>query len=304
MTTTKTLAVARYADAVALLNNPAFEVPAPAPAPAAPEPNGTPVGLTWLRATVSRFTSGPDHRRRRALAIALLDTVEPGALRDRAAAATATALADGATAEAVALRIPVTTLAAALGLDPSVVDHVAIAARGYQPGTDAGPGGDTAVRALVTACGGTPDEATAASIAVLVQAYEATAKLIGNALVASRRAPDQTTIDRLLAETLRFDPPVEAMRRVCVAPTTVGATTVDERTPVVVNVPAANRDPAVFATPDVFDPGRSDVERHLTFGTGIRPCPGRDHAVALAAGVLSALLGDDDRCPSEPAGRS
>jgi cytochrome P450 len=293
MTTTNTLAVVRYADAVALLNNPAFEVPSVAASPATPEPNGTPVGLTWLRATVSRFTSGPDHRRRRALAIALLDTVEPGALRDRAAAATATALADGATAEAVALRVPVLTVAAALGLDPSVVDDVAVAARGYHPGTDAGPAGDTAVRALVAACGGTPDEATAACIAVLVQAYEASAKLIGNALAASRHAPDGTTVDGLLAETLRFDPPVEAMRRVCVAPTTVGAAKVDERTLVVVNVPAANRDPAVFAAPDVFDPGRFDVERHLTFGTGIRPCPGRDHAMALAAGVLTALLGDD-----------
>jgi cytochrome P450 len=299
---TTNVTVARYADAVALLNNPAFEVPAPAPTP--PAQNGAPVGLAWLRATVSRFTSGPDHRRRRALATALLDPVGPGALRDRAAAATLTALAAGATAEAVALRVPVTTLAAALGLDPSVVHQVAVAASGYQPGTDAGPAADTAVRALVAACGGTPDEAAAARIMVLVQAYEATAQLIGNALAASRYAPADTTVDTLLAETLRFDPPVEVMRRVCVAPTTVGAATVDEQTPVAVNIPAANRDPAVFAAPDVFDPGRSDVERHLTFGTGIRPCPGRDHAMALAAGVLSALLGDDDVCPLARAGRS
>jgi hypothetical protein len=29
----------------------------------------------------------------------------------------------------------------------------------------------------------------------------------------------------------------------------------------------------------------------LTFGAGPRPCPGRDHAIAMAAGVLEALRG-------------
>lgn len=293
---TKTMTVRRYSDAVALLNNPAFEVP-PVPPVSAGLPADITPDLAWLRATVSRFASGPDHHRRRALAIALLDAIDPGELRDRAAEATATALAEGATPEAVALRVPVAVLAAALRLDASVVDQVAVAARGYQPGTDAGAAGDTAVQALVAAAGGSPDEITAARIAVMVQAYDATATLIGNALAAARMAR-VGTVDRLLAETLRFDPPARVMRRVCVASTAVGATTVDSGTLIMVDIAAANRDPAVFAAPDDFDPARTDVERHLAFGTGIRPCPGRDHALALAAGVLSAVLGIDDVRPS------
>jgi cytochrome P450 len=294
---TTTMTVRRYADAVALLNNPAFEVP-----PVPPVPGGSPSDITpdlaWLRATVSRFASGADHLRRRALATALLDAIDLGELRARAAEASATALAEGATPEAVALRGPVTALAAALRLDPSVVDHVAVVARGYQPGTDAGAAGDIAVRALVAAAGGIPDEITAARIAVLVQAYDATATLIGNALAAARVAPVGTTVDSLLAETLRFDPPARAMRRVCVASSAVGATTVDTGTLIMVDVAVANRDSAVFAAPDDFDPDRTDAERHLAFGTGIRPCPGRDHALALAGGVLSALLGTGNVRPT------
>ena len=297
--------VTSYADAVTVLNNPAFEVPPAPPVPAmattAPDrPSGGPADLAWLRATVSRFANGPAHARRRALAAALLEAIDPAALRERAASASRRALAAGLPVEVIAGRVPVMTLANALGLDATVVDDVAAAARGYQPGTDAGPAGDSAVDALVAACGGTPDEYTAARIALLVQACEATAGLIGRALAASRPAPDGTTAEALVAETLRFDPPVQAMRRVCVAPTAIGAIDVAAGTSVIVNVPAANRDPAVFTDPGVFDPGRPDAERHLTFGTGIRPCPGRDHAVALAAGVISALL---DTSP-EPVGEA
>jgi cytochrome P450 len=287
--------VTSYADAVTVLNNPAFEVPPAPPVPAmattAPcRPGGRPADVAWLRATVSRFANGPAHGRRRALAMALLEAIDPMELRDRAASASRSALAAGLPPDVIAGRVPVMTLAQALGLDASVVDDVAAAARGYQPGTDAGPAGDSAVDALVAACGGIPDENTAARMALLVQACDATEGLIGRALAASQQVPRGTTADALIAETLRFDPPVRAMRRVCITPTAIGAADVDAGTLVIVNVPATNRDPAVFTNADVFDPGRPDAERHLTFGTGIRPCPGRDHAVALAAGVMSALL--------------
>jgi cytochrome P450 len=281
--------VTRYADAVTTLNNPAFQVP-PVP-PAAPDHTADDgVDMAWLRATVSRFASGPTHGRRLALAATLLEAIDPAGLGEHAAVASRAALAAGASAGAIAGRIPVIVLATALGLNTAVVDDVAVAARGYQPGTDAGPAGDAAVEALVAACGGTPDEDTAARIALLVQACDATADLIGKALSASRRAPNGTTAEALVTETLRFDPPVRAIRRVCVASTAIGAAVVADGTSVIVDVPKANRDPAVFAEPEVFDPARPDVERHLTFGTGIRPCPGRDHAVALAAGVITALL--------------
>jgi len=303
----RTMYLTRYADVVTMLNNPAFEVPPVPPdastatvPPVSPDastatvpPAGAVAGapdMAWLRATVSRFASGPTHGRRRALATALLYAIDPATLREHAAATTRVAVAAGASPQAIAGQVPVAILAAALGLDRGVVGDVATAAQGYQPGTDAGPPGDAAVEALVAACGGMPDESAAARIALLVQACDATADLIAKALAASPQAPECTTVDALITETLRFDPPVHTMRRVCVAPTAIGAAAIDDGTLVVVDVPAANRDPAVFTDPDAFDPGRPDAERHLTFGTGIRPCPGRDHALALAAGVISELI--------------
>ena len=50
----------------------------PVPSPAPPGPYGT---MAWLRATVSRFSGGDAHARRRAIASALLDTLDPEELR-------------------------------------------------------------------------------------------------------------------------------------------------------------------------------------------------------------------------------
>src|SRR5262245_3183738 len=85
----------------------------PPPAPPAPS---APRGLAWLRAYVPRFSSGADHARRRGLVTALLDRLDPAVLRADAAAAARAVLAAGGDAEAVAGTVPVTVLAARLGL--------------------------------------------------------------------------------------------------------------------------------------------------------------------------------------------
>ena len=53
------------------------------------------------------------------------------------------------------------------------------------------------------------------------------------------------------------------------------------------DVESANHDPAVFETPGSSHPLRRQPP-NLTFGYGIRPCPAREHAVALASGVIDA----------------
>ncbi len=71
---------------------------------------------------------------------------------------------------------------------------------------------------------------------------------------------------------------------------------------VLLRIDSANRDPAVFDEPDCFDPARFDpggfdpgrgALSSLTFGDGLRPCPGPAHALMLAAGVVQAVR---DRC--------
>ncbi|MBY0401090.1 cytochrome P450 [Myxococcota bacterium] len=58
-------------------------------------------------------------------------------------------------------------------------------------------------------------------------------------------------------------------------------------------ITAANRDPAVFADPDRFDPGRRGLEKSLVFGHGPHFCLGAQLARAelgVALGALAARM--------------
>ena len=249
--------ITSYADVTAVLSDARFDVPP------LPPSSGPMVGIDWLRAHVARFSTGTVHTRRRALATAELDRMDLAALRRRA---------QQLAADRPSAAVPVVALAEALSAAPAAAD-VAVVAGGYHPGTGTGPHLDVAVSRLVDVFGGIPDEATAARIGLLVQAYSATAGLIDKARPHRRcGAP----VDAVLLETLRHDPPVRTTRRVSVA----------DGAEVLLDLATANRDPRVFAEPDEFDPARPDRDRHLTFGAGPRQCPGRAHALAIAAGVL------------------
>jgi cytochrome P450 len=206
--------------------------------------------MGWLRSHVARFSTGEAHGRRRGYAVTVLASIDPTTLQRRA-----TKLA---TVDRPAEYVPVAVLAEALGVPSkdrtTVVDAVATVARGYFPGSDAGAAGEAAVAYLIEVFGGIADEPTAARIGLLAQAYNATAGLITNAL----------RTDATLEATLRDDPPVRALRRVDAASGAI----------VEIDVAAANSDAA---------------DGHLTFGAGPHECPGREHALALAAGVLEAV---------------
>jgi hypothetical protein len=169
-----------------------------APVPPVPA-DGPPGSVAWLRATVSRFSNGPDHTRRRSLAVEMLARIEPEVLRRKAFSQAA----DGDTRLVV-----VEVLAGELGL-PVVVSDVVTAAAAYHPHVTPSAEAETALGRLVTACGG-PSELTAARIGLLFQACAATAGLIGNAvpLVLAGKPPEEA-----VAEVLRADPPVLHTRR-------------------------------------------------------------------------------------------
>ncbi|MFB1048467.1 hypothetical protein [Streptomyces chrestomyceticus] len=264
-----------------LLADPGWRVP--------PVPEDVPEGtMAWLRARVARFSSGEAHVRRRALAIGALGAfdrpdVNAEVLRDAARIRTQELLSAPGTVEVmarVARVVPAEVLAASLGL-PVTADTAGLVgdvARAYHAHGETIPAADRALTRLVADCGGTWDEATAARVGLLVQAYAATAGLIGNAAYLSLtgtgteagtgtgHAPEpppepsaDLAADRL-DQALRTDPPVRGTLR---AP-------VDGGDPVRVGL----------VTPD----------GSLAFGAGAHACPGQAHARALAAGVLDALL--------------
>lgn len=118
-------------------------------------------GVAWLRASVARFSTGPAHKRRRALVVAELAAIEPKSLRELARLRRSS---------------PVAVLAEALGL-PVVAADVELVAGSYQPHTVITDEADDALARLVAVCGGY-DEVTANRIGLLVQACVATANLV------------------------------------------------------------------------------------------------------------------------------
>jgi cytochrome P450 len=107
---------------------------------------------------------------------------------------------------------------------------------------------------------------------------------------------------RYVEELLRWSAPVVALPRRCVAGTDVAGLTVVTGAPVECRVAAANRDPAVFDSPDAFRPGRR--ERHLAFGSGPHHCAGAHLArlqIGLAIEELIRALPGFGPDPAHPA---
>lgn len=295
-------AASRYEDVQAVLADPRFEVGAAASA----EETGT---ISWLRASVSRFCNGELHQQRRALAAAQLARLDPAGLRAAARQRTHAALSDaGKPGDRVdvmakfARWAPMAAMAEPLGAtDPGAAAAAVIqCARGYFPGASDQTlrRADTATARLLRLLGAQSAglDVTVARIALMVQGCDATAGLIGTALhlladppAPAARAPARGwPVEALLAEVLRHSPPVRASRRVAAADADFAGHTIAPGDAVVCSVDAANRDPGIFERPGEFDPGRRQ-QPSLTFGYGVRPCPGVDQALMLAAGVVETV---------------
>ena len=141
------------------------------------------------------------------------------------------------------------------------------------------------------------DTVIANGIGFMSQAYEATAGLIGNTLLALAVQPglrlavaaDPALLPVVVRETLRHDAPVQNTRRWVGAAGRVGGQDMIEGDLVVVLLAAANRDPAANPNPHAFDTRRGD-RRLFTFGVGAHACPGEMLAVGIAAAGVAALL--------------
>jgi cytochrome P450 len=78
--------------------------------------------------------------------------------------------------------------------------------------------------------------------------------------------------------------------RLSKVPVTLGGVDLPAGSTVMLLNAAANRDPAKFPDPDVFDPARSNARSHVTFGRGVHTCPGAPLARAEAVVGLNRLL--------------
>jgi cytochrome P450 len=143
------------------------------------------------------------------------------------------------------------------------------------------------------------DELVSTILLLLVAGHETTANLIGNGTLALLRHPDQLVrlragddpeLDRSAVEELmRFDGPIQMVERITLEPVTIGSREIPAGRIVVCLTAAANRDPAVFASPDRLDLGRTP-NPHVGFGGGPHFCLGAALArleARIALGVLA-----------------
>jgi cytochrome P450 len=257
------LAVTDPARVRAILADPRYLVPDPG--------RGAPPGtMHWLRQNVARFSNGADHARRRDLAEQLLRDLDPEALRTRAGQEASLVIdrAAGSPFDAIALvarRVPGLVLAAGLGAaEPEqVTGQLAAVAAVYLPGASDPQRADASVARLTELLPAGPAELMAARIGLLIQAYAATAGLIGTSVADGLRAGGRPSAGELVGRTLRGHPPVLVTGRVG-----------PDAEAITLDLTSAGRDPA--------DP--------LAFGSGQHACPGQAQARALAEGAAEPLL--------------
>jgi cytochrome P450 len=168
------------------------------------------------------------------------------------------------------------------------------------------PGDDLLSRLLATpAQDGEPDHEAVVSMAfmLLVAGHVTTSNMISLGVLALLQHPEELV--RLRAEPGRITAVVEELLRYCTiveaatartatADLEIGGVLIRAGEGVVALGQAANRDPAVFAHPDDFDPDRPG-NRHVAFGHGRHQCPGQ-HLARLELEV--ALLGLVQRLPT------
>jgi cytochrome P450 len=119
---------------------------------------------------------------------------------------------------------------------------------------------------------------------VLVAGHETTTSLLGMMLFRLMQKPDTmqrlrddpTLIPAAVEESLRFDSPVNGLFRTNSADTTMHEAKIPSGSKLQVLFASANRDPARFPDPDVFDIDRPrrELGQHVAFGWGIHFCIG------------------------------
>jgi cytochrome P450 len=283
----------------AALSHPALRVRPPAePVPRALA--GTPAGEVFAR--LVRMTDGEFHSRHKP---AVQQAVSRFTLADVALAAAMAALDLAARRDANAFlsALPVQAMARLLRVADGLLEATTRWVDEFVQGIAPQASAEAIARANQAAmelmaqgeARGLDAVQSANRIAMMQQALDATAGLVGNTvrLLQDRpelvaRTPSLDTWRTIVAEVARWDAPVQNTRRFAVADLTLAGQSMGQGQGVLLLLGSANRDETLNRDPDAFDPNRVQ-RRSMSFGAGPHGCPGEAIAIEMAAAGLRAL---------------
>jgi cytochrome P450 len=103
-------------------------------------------------------------------------------------------------------------------------------------------------------------------------------------------AEDRSLIDQAVEESLRLEPAAARVDRFATVAVVLEGAHIAKGDLVVVSIAGANRDPAVFADPDVFDLDRPNSRAHVAFAHGPHACIGAQLARLQTRSAVHAAL--------------
>ena len=153
-------------------------------------------------------------------------------------------------------------------------------------------GGHAPVLAAASDSGAlTRGEAVSNAAVALFGGIETAEGMICNAAVHLLGNGTGDDLDGVVEESLRLEPAAAVVDRYATRDVTTARGAHVRRGDLVrVSITAANRDPAVFPSPDQFDPARPNAGRHLAFARGPHFCVGAHLARLETVTALRALL--------------
>lgn len=142
------------------------------------------------------------------------------------------------------------------------------------------------------------DELVSNAAVLMFGGIETTEGEIVNLALHLLSAPDQlalvrsdpTLLDNALEESVRLEPAAAVVDRYATRDAVLGGASIAAGDLVTVSLAGANRDPAVFASPDRFDARRANARQHLAFAHGPHFCVGADLARLEVRTAVRALL--------------
>jgi cytochrome P450 len=101
---------------------------------------------------------------------------------------------------------------------------------------------------------------------------------------------DRSLVEAAVEESLRLEPAAARVDRYATVDMTLGAADIACGDLVVVSLAAANRDPAVYESPDEFRIDRDDARSHVAFAQGPHACLGAQLARIETRAAVDAVL--------------